>query len=771
MNSQASGEPSILASAFHEALNLCQRGDFLRADGLCAEILRVQPAHFDALHLRGLMALERGDAALGFDMIRRSLELNPNQPPAYSNLGNGLLKAGRAEEALDCFDAAVQLKPDYMVALYNRGNALRELGKFNEALSSYERALRLKQDYFPALNQRVRVLLDLNRAEEALASSLEMIRLSGESFEARLNCGDSFARLQRFAEALEAYDKALSQTPDSAGALLCRGNALQALGRFEDAVFDYERALSLDSASIAAMTNMGIALLRLRRAAEALPLFDDVVRRGRAGVEALVGRAQALEAVHRHREAVACLERLLLEYPNHEYAVGNIVQMRLDGHEWSRHGASMEALASGVEQNLKVVKPFTMLAVSSSAAAQLRCARIYGSGLRPDMEPLPFDAKAYGHRKIRLAYVSGDLREHAVSYLMAGVFENHDREDFETIAISFRREENTATGTRVKAAFDRFIDVSERSDLEVARLMRHLEVDIAVDLAGFTGNARTEVFRYRPAPVHANYLGFPGTVGAPFMDYILADDFVIPAESRGHYGEQIVLLPDCFQANDDRRAIAPMASRRGAGLPDAAFVFCSFNNSYKINPAMFDIWCRLLLGCPGSVLWLVADGDERRKNLLSEAAARGVGADRIIFADRLPYPEHLARLRLADLFLDTLPFNAGTTASDALWAGLPVLTCAGESFASRMAGSLLRAVGLPELCTGNLTDYERLGTGLAANPHRIQSLRARLSANRGSAPLWKTRRHCRHLESAYRQMWLRAERGEPPVSFAVTPLA
>jgi predicted O-linked N-acetylglucosamine transferase (SPINDLY family) len=345
--------------------------------------------------------------------------------------------------------------------------------------------------------------------------------------------------------------------------------------------------------------------------------------------------------------------------------------------------------------------------------------------------------------------------------LLVGVFEAHDRTRFETIAISLRPSDESAMRRRVVAAFDRFIDATRMRDVEVSALMRELEVDIAVDLTGYTGDNRTDIFAQRPAPVQVNYLGFPGGMGAEYIDYILADAFVIPDAARPHYAEQVVHLPHCFQANDDQREIAEFTpSRAEAGLPETGFVFCAFNNVYKLNPPMFDIWMRLLRAVPDSVLWLAADAPNVRKNLAAEAMRRGVEPERLVFSPRIAYPEHLARMRLADLFLDTLPFNAGTTASDALWAGLPVLTCAGEAFAARMAGSLLNAVGLPELITHDLAEYEALALELATSPARLAEIKTRLAANRLSAPLFDTKLFCRNLESAYQQMWEKSQATE-----------
>jgi predicted O-linked N-acetylglucosamine transferase (SPINDLY family) len=364
------------------------------------------------------------------------------------------------------------------------------------------------------------------------------------------------------------------------------------------------------------------------------------------------------------------------------------------------------------------------------------------------------------------------LRDHAVSLLAAGLFERHDRNRFETIAISLGPATPSAMRMRLEAAFDRFIDARGLDDVEVARLVRDLEIEIAVDLNGNTEGARPAVFARRPAPVQVNYLGYAGTMGTSHWDYIVADRFVIPEDSRHAYVEQVVELPDSFMVNDDRREISErVRSRAEEGLPENGLVFCCFNNAYKITPDVFDIWMLLLRRIEGSVLWLSSLHAAGAANLRREAETRGVAADRLVFAPKVAHNEdHLARIRLADLFLDTLHYNAHVTAADALWAGVPVLTCSGASFASRVAGSLLGAVGLPELITASRSDYEMLALRLARDPEMLSSLRQRLARNRASFPLFDTARFTRHLEAAYTTMWERSQRGEPPRGFAVAPI-
>jgi predicted O-linked N-acetylglucosamine transferase (SPINDLY family) len=384
----------------------------------------------------------------------------------------------------------------------------------------------------------------------------------------------------------------------------------------------------------------------------------------------------------------------------------------------------------------------------------------------PRLPPLERDP-----RKIRVAYISADFRDHPVSHLLVGVLEQHDRDRFEVIGVSLRAGEDGALEQRVQRAFDRFIDVRGHSDRGVAALLRELEVDIAVDLMGFTQGLRLGIFAHRAAPVQVNYLGYAGTLGVPYMDYLLADEIVIPYGEERWYSEQVVRLPHCYLPNDDRREIATRPTRAQVGLPADALVFCAFTNAYKINPTVFEIWMRLLKEVPRSVLWLREIGAEAQSNLLREAQLRGVDAGRLVFAPRVAsMAEHLARQGLADLYLDTLPYNAHSTACDALWSGIPILTRIGRSLASRTAASALTAAGLPELITHSPEEYERKALELALYPEQLQALRAKLSQRRTGSALFDTTRYCRHLESAYDVMRQRSLRGEPPRGFRVEPL-
>jgi predicted O-linked N-acetylglucosamine transferase (SPINDLY family) len=430
---------------------------------------------------------------------------------------------------------------------------------------------------------------------------------------------------------------------------------------------------------------------------------------------------------------------------------------------WDGVERDVAELVSRIERGVRATPPFSLLALVDSDTLQRRAAEIWIEGDRDKESRLPALPRRPRKSRIRVGYFSADFHEHATAFLVAQLFERHDRERFELIAFSFGPDKSDAVRARLRAAFDTFLDVRLRSDAEIALLSREQQIDIAVDMKVYTQQGRPGIFAHRAAPMQVSYLGYPGTSGAPYMDYLIADRALIPAERRGGYSERVIYLPDSYQPNDRQRQIADVElSRRDLGLPDGAFVFCSFNGAYKLTPQVFDIWVRILQAVPGSVLWLLAAQETVVANLRREAAARGLDVDRLIFAPPMVPPAHLARLRAADLFLDTLPCNAHTSASDALWAGLPFLTCAGKSFAARVGASLLGAVGLPELITSSAEEYEALAVELASHPERLAALRDRLRLNRPTAPLFDIDSYTRHLEAAYTEMYERHHSGLPP---------
>jgi protein O-GlcNAc transferase len=474
------------------------------------------------------------------------------------------------------------------------------------------------------------------------------------------------------------------------------------------------------------------------------------------------GRGNILTALGRHDEAFAAYDKALALKPTGA-ARGGRFNAKMQICDWRNFDTEVQQLLSEVRSGVTGVVPFLLSSIPSSLSDQLQCAKLCIADKRGSAEFPSRPSPRYEHDRIRLAYVSSDLRPHPVSYLIAGLIEGHDRKFFHVTGVSLQPEDSSEFGQRIKHGFDDFIDVSNMSDESVGQILRQREIDIAIDLNGHTKNDRPNIFASRPAPVQVNYLGYPGTMGADYIDYLIADHIVIPRSHQEFYTEKIVYLPNTYQVNDAKRAISDkIFSRNECALPDAGFVFCSFNNNFKILPHVFDCWMRILKRIDGSVLWLLEASPVAASNLRKEAAARGVDPARLVFAARMHHTSHLARHRLADLFLDTMPYNAHTTASDALWAGLPLLTLIGETFAGRVAASLLTAVGLPELITTTLEAYEELAIELATNPEKLAAIKSRLGRNRMTAPLFNTQLFVGQIESAYTAMYALYQANLPP---------
>jgi predicted O-linked N-acetylglucosamine transferase (SPINDLY family) len=721
-----------IQSLFQRAIGFHQGGNLAEAGRLYGEILDHEPKNFAARQLLALVRFQEGHDQDALDQIEAALAIQPNAE-ALATRGNILIRLQRLDDALASLDQAIAEKPDYAEALYNRGNCRQYLGRTEDAVADYSRALALNPGYEPALTNR----------------------------------GNVLSKLKRFSEALTDYEAALQLRPRDPLALYHKANALKDLQRFDEALGEYDRALALDPDLTAAWNNRGMVLRELSRPAEALASFDRALALKPDDAAALFHRGTLQWTEYgRYQPALRDLEDVVRIAPDYDYAPGNLLHLKMYGGDWRGFEFDKALIDRGVRAGQKIVEPFVYQAISDSPKDLLTCAQIYAS-LFPQGAPL-WKKTPRTRQKIRVGYLSGEFGAQATQYLAAGLYERHDLENFEIIAFDAGEGDQSPMRARLEAAFDSFIPISGLTDRKAAERIRDAEIDILVNLNGYFGRHRMGVFALRPAPIQVNYLGFPGTLGAATIDYILADRIVIPDAERCYFTEQVVWLPDCYQVNDDKRRIANQRSTRAEeGLPETGFVFCNFNQSYKLTPETFAIWMRLLKQVEGGVLWLMEGKGAFAQHLRQEAERQGVVGERIVFAQNQPLDRHLARLSLADLFLDSLPYNAHTTASDALWAGVPLLTCEGKAFAGRVAASLLGAIGLPELITGDWAAYEALALRLAREPARLRGLRDRLAQNRATYPLFDTDRFRQHIESAYRQMWEIAQRGEAPRHFSI----
>ena len=686
------------------AAQLHRAGNSAQAERLYLDVLAADPDYVPALSLLGVLRSGQGNKPEALELMAKAARLGPGSFPAQLNHATLLQELGRLEEALSAFDRALALKPDVAV-FNNRGNVLKGLGRLDEALASFDRALALEPQNAAVCYNRALTLQQMGRPEQALEAFARASLLKPDFAPGWASRALLAQGLRRHDEALQSYGRLLALEPDNAGALAARGYLFWDRYRnFEAAVADLERAVALD--------------------------------------------------------------------PNAAYARGDLLHLKMHGADWRGFEAERAAIDAGVQAGRRIIRPFAYQALSSSPADLHAASVIYTNDAwppqpplwRPDRGPQP----RARHPKIRVGYVCGAFGRHALSYLAAGLYERHDRSAFEIIAFDTGRDDASAMRARLVAGFDKFISLAGRDDDAAARAVFAEETDILVNVDGYSGNFRMGIFARRPAPLQVNWLGYPGTLGADYMDYLIADKVVVPPGEEAHYSEKLVIMPGAYQVNDSSRVIAAaIPSRASQGLPEQGFVFCNFNQSYKITPSSFASFLAIMLQVPGSVLWLLEANPAFARNLRAEAQRRGVAGERLVLAATLPLEEHLARLKLADLFLDSLPYNAHTTASDALWAGVPLLTQKGTTFPGRVAASLLQSVGLPEMVTHDAQAFESLAVKLAREPALLADIRARLAQSLKSAPLFDTGLYCRHLEQAYRAMWEKAARAEAPASFAV----
>jgi protein O-GlcNAc transferase len=726
--------------------------------------LAAQPSHAAALNNRGavLRELKRFEEALA--SYERLLAVRANDVETLNNRGVVLQELKRFEDALASYDQALAVKPNDAVTHQNRGAVLQKLKRLDEALASFQQALSLQPDDLVAFKGWGNTLRELNRLEDALASYEQVLALRPADCEALNNRGVTLHALKRFEEALVSYDKVLAASVGDVKALNNRGLALHELRRFDEALASYEEALTVEPTHVAALNNRGITLQALNRCEDAFASYDAAVTVRPDYADAWCNRGNALRSLNHFEQAIASYERAMTVNPDHKQALNGLAGSALKICDWRRQDMIRDHVCRPCGESALVISSLFALSYSEDQSFHFLCAQNDIRERIPTAALPLWRGAIWRNDRIKVAYIRGL----PMAYLMAELFELHDRSKFEVIGVSFGPDDHSAMRSRLTKAFDQFFDMTELADQEVAKVLSDLRVDIAVDLQGHQQGARPGIFALRPAPIQVNYLGYPGTTGARFMDYIIADKIVLPFNRQSYYAESIVHLPNCYQVNDRKLTIAARTpTRKELRLPDTGFVFCSFNNSWKITSAVFDVWMRLLHAIEGSVLWVLSDNKDTENNLRIEAINRGVASFRLVFAARTSTEDHLARLRVADLFLDTLPYNAHATASHALWAGLPVLTCQGEAFAGRVGASLLSAIGLRELVTHSLAEYEAVALRLAQEPQLLASYRARLAENRLTHPLFDTDRFRQNLEAAFSRMWERWQNGENPMSFEV----
>jgi predicted O-linked N-acetylglucosamine transferase (SPINDLY family) len=710
------------------------------------------PASADQILQQALAAHRRGAVAEAAPLYRRALELDPASEVACTNLAAIAVEAGDLAEAERLFRRVAAAKPRSAQAHYNVGYILQEQGRLDAAAAAYRQVLALRPDFVEAHNNLGVVLEAQGKLDDAMAAFRQAVACAPRRVDALFNLGAILMRLGSSDQAADAFGRVIALDPNHVGARNNLALMLAAEGDFQ-AAHDQQRQVVARRPDYAeGHNNLGAILLDQGRPEAALDALAQALRLNPDYPEAHFNVGNARRELGDLEAAIAAYRRALALRPSYPEALAQLVHHCALACDWSDAGAAQDRLLAAVRQGGARIPPFALLATAATAADQLQCARRWAENFAVPPSQMFRHESAPGGGRVRIAYLSSDFHEHATAHLIAELVERHDRDRFEIHGYSYGPAQDDSMRRRLGAAFERLTDIDALSHRDAAACIHRDRIDVLVDLKGHTHRARPMILAFRPAPVQVNYLGFPGTTGAPFVDYLIADDFIVPPGASQYYAETLAYLPDCYQPNDTGRALAGGPSRAACGLPEQAFVFCAFNNSFKITPAFFAIWMRLLHAVPGSVLWLLQSNAPMRRNLTAAAAAAGIDPARLVFAPILPHGDHLARHRHADLFVDTLPCNAHTTASDALWAGLPVLTCVGETFAGRVAGSIVRAAGLSEFATASAQDYEALALALARDPARLGAAHRRLADGRSGLPLFDMAKRTRDLETIYGRM-------------------
>ena len=758
--------------------------------------LKINPEFSEAHNNLGNAFKDLGQLDKAVKSYQKALEINPDYPALHNNLGNAFYKLKQLDEAVKSFENALTHNPDYFDSLNNLGIVFNELGQLDNAIKSYERAIVVKPDYADAYNNLGNVFKDFNQLDDAVKSYEKAIKINPSLPEAYNNLGNVLKDLDQLDDAVKCFEKALEINPNFAEAhnnfgnvftSLAQpndavksferaividpdfseahnnlGNVLKDLGKLNDAVRSYEKAIELNPSFAEAHNNFGSAYKDLNKLDEALKCFKKAVEINPNFAEAFHNLGNIFKDLNRLDDALKSYEQAKAIRNDLDYVLGNILSTKINSCNWDNLPNLLEELMLKINNNEKVVDPFTLFSLIDDPLIQRKATELRVKSSHPKSNALPKIDLYPIHKKIRIGYFSADFREHPLSYLTAELYEIHDRNHFEIHAFSFGPDTNDEMNLRIKAGVDHFHDVRTMKDIDIALLARSLEIDIAVDLGGYTAEARTEVFAMSAAPIQTSYIGFLGTMGADYYDYLIADLILIPKKNQKYFIEKIVYLPS-FQVNDSKDLPPEVTlTRKEVGILENDFVFCCFNNTYKITPIVFDSWARILKSVIGSVLIIYANNELSKANLSKEIALRGIDPDRLIFGGILDRPEYLARYKVADLFLDTYPYNAGTTASDALRMGVPILTLKGKSFNSREGASILSSINLPELITTSPKEYETLAIELAKNPDKLRTIKEKLDSNLSTAPLYDTKKFTKNLESAYTEMYENHHKGLEP---------
>jgi len=709
------------------------------------------------------LSLKNGNAAEAASTFQKAIYLHPKEYQPHYKLGMLHARAGQLALAIESLQKAIALNGQNSEVYYNFGLILSMDERYQCALQAYEKALVLAPSDIEIQINMAGVLNDLGRYQESLTVSQKVISGNSSCAQAWFNQASSQKQLQMLEDALQSYGHCLHLVPAYAEAWAAKGVLLDVMNKPKEAILAFNQALAIRPNFYEVFKNRADAFYSTLDLDRAIEDYRRATKLSPSFIDAWSSLGAALQDQSDYQGAIEAFKKVLELNPQHDFALGSHAFIKRSICDWSKSDIEILEIEEALNNNQRVIHPFFLLAMSDDEAKALKAARALISTWSMSKDKSNEITSKDNIGRIRVGYFSADFRLHPVAQLIAGLLESHDKSKFEIFGFAFGPITQDGMNARISSALDHVIDIREMSDKHVALLARELEIDIAVDLTGLTQHNRPEIFMHRAAPIQVNYLGYPGTVAFEAMDYLMADKVVIPQEHQKNYLEKIIYLPNAYQANDSKREIADSVfTRQDFGLPQEGFVFCCFNNLYKITPKSFDSWMRILERVEGSVLWLLNGNSIAVNNLRKEAAKRGIDSSRLVFAPKAPLAEHLARHRLADLFIDSLPYGAHTTASDALWAGLPVLTCLGKTFVGRVAASLLYAIKMPELVTLNIEDFENMAVELALNSERLQFLKDKLHKNRLTTALFDTKLFTQNVESVYIKLIERYRLGMAP---------
>jgi predicted O-linked N-acetylglucosamine transferase (SPINDLY family) len=785
--------------------SLVQAGNFIEAKSIYEQVLRIKPNHFDALQLLGAISIQLKDFPQAVKYLAKAVKLNSNHPESHSNLSNAFNELKRFDEGLSSANKAINLRPNFVEAYINRGNALKGQKQFNKALAAYDKAIFLKPDYAQAHNNRGSILEELNRKDEAIKSYFKAVNLKLDFAEAYSNLGNVLFSLKDYEKALAAYDMSLNISADNADILNCKGNALHMLKRYEDALASYDQAIKLkpdfaepfnnigntlqtlrlfdlavDSYDVCirlksdhalAYSNLGNAFKELKKYDKALAAYDQAICIKPNFENVYNNRGNTYREMGLHVEACDSYEKLAELNPHYKYALGYLLTTKLALSDWKNWNSSLKFFLDTIKNNKNVSLPFSVLLLVDDPLLHKDVAISYINENHSNKKVSYEFHKKTPSDRLRLGFYSPDLHYHPVAIHLIHQLECFQKKKFELYAFSFSSHIKDPMRTRYENVFDHFIEVDGMSDSEIVSLSRELGIDIAFDMCGHTALNRIEIFNNRVAPIQVGYCGFPGTSGSRFIDYFIASTKSIPEDSLKFFTEKIVHIPSAATYDIERKIRPELLNRQIFGLPDEAFVFTCQNGNQKITPEVYDVWMDILKAVPKSVLWLQKPNPTAMKNLINEAAIRGISENRLIFTPREFVPieqenerisRYLGSLTLADLFLDTWPYGAGTTGLDALYVGLPILTLAGKSPVSRMATNYLSGIHDRGLVANSVDEYRIMAVELAINPEKLKMAKEGIERNKFSSPAFNPKIFTQFFEEACTKMYERYAAGLLP---------